>query len=627
MKIYSFYHLNLMFSSISKNERSNVVEKCYWPLLRLCENDYKIGIELTGLTLEIINDIDKKWISKFKSLIKKNKVELIGSGYSQIIGPLVPHEVNQWNQKLGIQTYIEILGERPETALVNEMAYSSGLLDHYINNGYSNVIMEINNSFDLNIEWKNNRPSKVENQSGKSINIIWADSIAFQKFQRFVSKDETFKNYNLYINNYSCEYMPLYSSDAEIFDYRPGRFKEESILSDSISEWNLIEKIYKHLNNSNHNFIFPRDISVINSNTTTCKIESAQKPIVVKKQNKYNINRWALSGRNDQMLNTLCYNFFHKIKKLTSDEPWKKLCFIWSSDFRTHISDDRWNELMELINSISKEFKLKTNSEKQIFSSEKEIFFNERFIELKNNNLELIVDSKKGLTINRFSNKKSKKSLLGKIQHGFFDEIKYGFDYFSGHSIIERLGKRKVTDLENNRLQYFKNDKSTVLKTKNDNPEYLIQSELHFNDNDITILKKIECQKRELALINPFIFTFIPGSWDQDSLFYSTNNGGDKIESYRLKDSFSHSERHSYLISSINGFGNTEGILTIGDKFKAVKFEIDLSKSFLIPTIMYEKTHNSFLLRLSYSAQEIDETFRESENKQFIESKIRITIL
>ena len=327
----------------------------------------KIGIELTGLTLEIINDIDKKWISKFKKSIKKNKVELIGSGYSQIIGPLVLYEVNHWNQKLGIKTYLEILDERPKTALVNEMAYSSGLLDHYINNGYNNIIMEINNSFDSNIDWKNNRPGKVENQFRKSINVIWADSIAFQKFQRYVSKEESFENYSSYINNYSSEFMPLYSSDAEIFDYRPGRFKEESVLSNSISEWSLIEKIYKHFYKSNHNFVFPRDISLINSNKSICKIESAQKPIVVKKQNKYNINRWALSGRNDQMLNTLCYNFFYKIKNLKSYELWKKLCFIWSSDFRTHISDDRWNELVELTSLISKEFNLNINLKRTFF--------------------------------------------------------------------------------------------------------------------------------------------------------------------------------------------------------------------------------------------------------------------
>ena len=44
-----------MFSSISNNKRLDVINNCYWPLLKLCEGNYKIGIELTGNTLEIIN--------------------------------------------------------------------------------------------------------------------------------------------------------------------------------------------------------------------------------------------------------------------------------------------------------------------------------------------------------------------------------------------------------------------------------------------------------------------------------------------------------------------------------------------------------------------------------------------
>ena len=98
------------------------------------------------------------------------------------------------------------------------------------------------------------------------------------------------------------------------------------------------------------------------------------------------------------------------------------------------------------------------------------ICFNERFIELKNDNLELSVDTKKGLTINHFSAKKIKKSLLGKIQHGFFDEIKLGMIIFVVTQLLKGWVNEKF-DLENNTFQYFKNDKSTVLKKKNDNSE------------------------------------------------------------------------------------------------------------------------------------------------------------
>ena len=59
-----------------------------------------------------------------------------------------------------------------------------------------------------------------------SIDIIWNNSINFQKFQRFVygeiNKKEFLKELKRIKNkNYS---FSLYGSDAEIFDYRPKRF-------------------------------------------------------------------------------------------------------------------------------------------------------------------------------------------------------------------------------------------------------------------------------------------------------------------------------------------------------------------------------------------------------------------
>ena len=90
MKFYLIFHLNIFFSSISEKQRKEVINKCYWPLLMLVSNQkIPISIELTGLTLEIINKLDKKFIKKLKKLIKEGFVTLIGSGYAQIIGPLI----------------------------------------------------------------------------------------------------------------------------------------------------------------------------------------------------------------------------------------------------------------------------------------------------------------------------------------------------------------------------------------------------------------------------------------------------------------------------------------------------------------------------------------------------------
>lgn len=616
-----------MFSSISFEKRLEVINNCYWPLLKLCEGNYKIGIELTGNTLEIIYNLDKNWVYKLKSLLKSNKVELIGSGYSQLIGPLVPSKVNDWNQKLGLEIYISLLDTIPTTALINEMSYSSGILEHYINHGYSNIIMEINNSLEIYKEWNLNRPNIVENQHGDSLNIIWADSIAFQKFQRYVSDEINYNGYIDYLNNYKSEYIPFYTSDAEIFDFRPGRFKEENDLSESFLEWNKIDKLYKSLKLLGHNYVFPKDVKFDGKEKTICKIESSQKPIVVKKQNKYNINRWALSGRDDLNLNTKCFQIFNKIKETSIKKHWKSLCFIWSSDFRTHITDDRWTNLENYIEKLFNELnlshydKLKFNSDK--FKTFKE---NERFITISRDNIKLELDTKKGNTIKYLFSNKYNFPLLGKIEHGFFDEISYGFDYFSGHTIVERLGERKITDLSNSKIELCKNNQITSFINYSHDSDNIINTKITISQDSLISEKQIILPQREKQIIYPYNFTFIPDSWHEKSLFFSTNNGGSKLETFYINESLNHAEKHSYLISSISGLGNTEGVLIIGDKDKFIEFKLDLTKSFLIPKISFKKINNSFLLRVTFSAQEIDETFRVNPTSQIINSKIQISI-
>ena len=53
-----------------------------------------------------------------KGFNKKDQVEIVGSGYSQIIGPLVPYEVNIKNHQIGLNEYNKILGITPKTVLV-----------------------------------------------------------------------------------------------------------------------------------------------------------------------------------------------------------------------------------------------------------------------------------------------------------------------------------------------------------------------------------------------------------------------------------------------------------------------------------------------------------------------------
>ena len=106
MNLYSCFHLNLAFSSIEEDQRIEVIKKCYWPLLNLADQqNTKFGIELSGWTLETIKKLDSEWVQKLRKLINLKKIEIVGSGYCQIIGPLVPYELNIINHSLGLDIY------------------------------------------------------------------------------------------------------------------------------------------------------------------------------------------------------------------------------------------------------------------------------------------------------------------------------------------------------------------------------------------------------------------------------------------------------------------------------------------------------------------------------------------
>ena len=160
---------------------------------------------------------------------------------------------------------------------------------------YKSLIIDWNNSYSANPNWKNHMQyySQIAiDDYDNSIDIIWNNSINFQKFQRFIygeiNKKEFLKELKRIKNkNYS---FSLYGSDAEIFDYRPKRFFYEQ--KDSLQEWKKIGNLFNEL--ENNNFYKLIKISEIlkslkkNQFKKKKKITNSKNPIIVKKQNKYN---------------------------------------------------------------------------------------------------------------------------------------------------------------------------------------------------------------------------------------------------------------------------------------------------------------------------------------------------
>ena len=157
-------------------------------------------------------------------------------------------KINTWNQKIGIRYYKSILNCKPKIALVNEMAFSTSLVDLYKKFGYRAFIMDRDNiKLALNSSELKSKilPTHAKGINGSVIPVLWSDSILFQKMQHFAHGEISIKSYLSYVKNRIDEgelILPFYSNDAEVFDYRPGRFKEERP-THLEGEWKRIERL------------------------------------------------------------------------------------------------------------------------------------------------------------------------------------------------------------------------------------------------------------------------------------------------------------------------------------------------------------------------------------------------
>ena len=365
LNLYAIFYLNLMFSSVSEMDRLLVIKNCYWPLLNLIEKGHKIALQPSGATLEIIQKLDPLWISKFKKLLKEKKCELIGEGYAHIIAPLIPAEVNRRNHQLGRRAFQNILNTNPSIATVSETAYSSGIVEHFLNNGYQAILMDWNNPAQLHPEWKKEwkyHPQIALGENGKKMTIIWSNFVAFQKFQRYVNRIIELDEYLAYIRSHKSKskerFFMLYGSDSEIFDFRTKRFASHVEGVATRGEWERIGALFDTLfEEKDIRLVFPSEVLKFEKDKKNSfneiQLSSPKDPIPVKKQAKYNITRWGLTG-NSVAINTACYQIYENIKNSTDSSLWKELCYLWSSDFRTHIEKNRFANFQKRLARMKK---------------------------------------------------------------------------------------------------------------------------------------------------------------------------------------------------------------------------------------------------------------------------------
>jgi hypothetical protein len=637
---YLFFHCNLEFSSIPEADRGLVIERCYQPMLDIAERlNIPIGIELTGLTLEHIAELSPSWVKRFQELLHQGKCELIGSGYAQVIGPLVPAELTRWNLELGLETYQLILQHTPRLALINEMAFSAGILDLYLDAGFKGVIVDRRN-----LPYPQ-CPNAIASASGQRVPLLWADSILFQRLQRYVHGELGEKHYLEQLETLAAKFpgpIPVYSSDGEIFDYRPARFHSEAHIQGG--EWpRFLHILAKLTSEKNYRWLSPSQ-AFAELQTLAREfpaVTSAKMPIPCKKQAKYQVSRWAISGRNDLCLNTSCHRLLAALTTQPSlrrnHDAWRLLCKFWGSDFRTHIEEGRWQKLQQELTSTAQRWQVRLPPSPQAEEAQtppaheisfdgpsrklpafvERLAFNSEhtLVEIATTRITLVLSLKRGLAIESLSFRSHGFiPLMGSLHQGYFDEINVGVDYYSGSTVIELPRKgRKITDLVAVAPRFSYHESKLFISTSICTELGLIEKTLCLDDTEETLAVTTGFAEphRPFGSVRLNALTLLSDQWNDGDLTVTMRNGGRAAETFPLFEAVRHDQAINCVVSNTTGLGATDGRLEFRGARKGLLVQWDPRSAAALPMLIHQPTAPCHLTRLVFSLAELDETSRE----------------
>ncbi len=637
LQLFAIFHLNLAYSSIEEAQRPDVLRRCYWPLLRLAERTgAPIGVEASGFTLEAAAAIDPSWLEALRALVASGRCEFVGSGYAQIIGPLVPAAVNAANQRIGQQTYERLLGFRPRLAFLSEQAYAAGLIQHYLDASYEAIVMEWDNPArahpDWDAEWRYH-PQTAVGQHGETIPLVWNKAIAFQQFQRYAHDESSLDDYLAYLAGHvpspsaGPRALAMYGNDAEIFDFRPGRYRTEAALAEW-GEWTRIERAFAAVAaDPRFKLIRPSEaLALMNQPEAGHRLhlESAEDPTPVKKQRKYNITRWAVTGRDDLGINTSCWRRYETLAAdpASTGEQWRELCELWSSDYRTHITDARWSAYQQRLAAAAS---ANRPTEPPPPGDGGRLALRDRaaddpavardgvFLTIKEDGVTLVLNCRRGLAIHTLSfDALGGDTLCGTLRHGFYDDIHWGADFYTGMTVMEAPGRPKLADL-NGVDPGVGRDGSGALVVEASVPTDLgpVVKTIRVARGSVELAYRLEWRELPVGSLRLGDITLHPHAFDRATLFYRCHNGGAQPETFPLDGTHvAHGEAVSSLVSASHAVGITEGVVELGDRSRTLRIGVDKTMAALVGMVTYQPIRDSYFCRLSFSAAEVDETRR-----------------
>ena len=431
--------------------------------------------------------------------------------------------------------------------------------------------------------------------------------------QRFVHRDIEIDPYLDYVRGAQApgrRALCVYASDAEIFDYRPGRYKTEE--KNVGGEWARMEEAFSRLSEE-FELVAPSAVLRLGEVAhagQTLRLETATSPIPVKKQRKYNLARWAVTGRDDLGVNAACERIYRGLAaKDAGTAAWKELCYLWASDFRTHITEKRWSAFCARLRDAEAKWSAAPSAPAPRPQGDA---IEARFIAIATEHVTAKLDRRRGLALDSVHFKSHAKPALGGLAHGHFDDIALQADWYTGDCVFEAPGEHKVTDLEWCETRSWRADNGDVfVQGRIETAKGPIEKTLRFAADEPRIDFNLtfdwaDWGKGSLRLGH---VTLLGDAFDAARLSLTTHNGGHAAETFALAgQTVEHGAPVSFLVSSSHGLGLTEGWAEIGDDVTRIRVEVDRATAPLLGMLSHRIAGGELFCQLILSALELDDT-------------------
>ncbi|WP_457573056.1 hypothetical protein [Desulfolithobacter sp.] len=144
-------------------------------------------------------------------------------------------------------------------------------------------------------------------------------------------------------------------------------------------------------------------------------------------------------------------------------------------------------------------------------------------------------------------------------------------------------------------------------------PGLTVFKHLYLEENRLTIHYEMYASDLRPASLRLGICTLMPESFQQDSLFYETANGGDAPERFGLQGATVCQDAPvNHTVTCRHCLGTTNGYLVVGDATKKLTIAADPTELYSVPLIHYEevareKSEQTFFFRIYHTICERDD--------------------